>query len=82
VDLGEEWIVTEVRLFWESAYATGYRVEISRNGTNWTTVFSTSSGTGGTAVIGVPSSPARYIRMYGTSRSGGYGYSLYEFEVR
>ncbi|WP_326550886.1 discoidin domain-containing protein [Micromonospora sp. NBC_01813] len=82
VDLGENWIVTEVRLAWESAYATAYRVEVSRDGVNWTRVFATSSGTGGTVVVDVPSVVARHVRVYGTSRSGGYGYSLYEFEVR
>ncbi|ROO63195.1 F5/8 type C domain-containing protein [Micromonospora sp. Llam0] len=82
VDLGENWVVSEVRLAWESAYATEYRVEVSRDGTNWTTVFRTSRGSGGTLVVDVPSAVARYVRMYGTSRSGSYGYSLYEFEVR
>ncbi|MFV2022151.1 discoidin domain-containing protein, partial [Micromonospora sp. LOL_023] len=82
VDLGENWVVNEVRLAWESAHATSYRVEVSRDGVNWTTVFGTSSGTGGTVVVEVPSVVARHVRMYGTSRSGTYGYSLYEFEVR
>ncbi|WBB96717.1 discoidin domain-containing protein [Solwaraspora sp. WMMA2080] len=82
VDLGENWVVTEVRLSWESAHASAYRVELSRDGVNWTTVFSTSNGTGGSLVVDVPSLVARYVRMYGTSRSGTYGYSLYELEVR
>ncbi|MFY1635517.1 discoidin domain-containing protein [Solwaraspora sp. WMMB335] len=82
VDLGDDWVVTEVRLAWQSAYATGYRVEVSRDGVNWTTVFSTSNGTGGSLVVKVPSVVARHVRMYGTSRSSIYGYSLYEFEVR
>ncbi|MFY1702808.1 discoidin domain-containing protein [Micromonospora sp. WMMA1923] len=83
VDLGELWQVTEVRLLWERAYATAYRVEVSTDGRNWQVVYQTGSGSGGTVRIDVPRTPARYVRMVGTARvMQGYGYSLHEFEVR
>jgi hypothetical protein len=82
VDLGESWAVTRIRLLWELAYATKYRVDVSLDGTNWSTVYATSSGRGGTVDIDAGPVAARYVRMYGTRRSGGYGYSLFEFEVR
>jgi hypothetical protein len=82
VDLGEAWTVTRIRLVWEQAYATKYRVDVSRDGANWSTVYTTINGGGGTVDIDAGSVPARYVRMYGTQRSGNYGYSLFEFEVR
>jgi hypothetical protein len=82
VDLGEPWVVTGVKLVWELAYATQYRVDVSLDGTNWSTVYATSSGRGGTVNIDAGSAVARYVRMYGTRRYGSYGYSLFEFEVR
>jgi hypothetical protein len=47
---------------------------------NWTPVFSTTTGTGGTQTIPVAGT-GRFIRMYGTTRATGYGYSIFEFSV-
>ncbi|MFC0097867.1 protein kinase [Micromonospora marina] len=82
VDLGKRWRISEVVLHWERAYAVAYRVEISADGAAWTPVYSTATGTGGVVRIPVAELPGRYVRMYGTRRSGDYGYSLYEIEVR
>ncbi|WP_026301662.1 discoidin domain-containing protein [Salinispora arenicola] len=82
VDLGSIWNLSEVRIAWEDAYAVRYRVELSNDGTNWSTVYSTSSGTGGTVKIQVKSEAARYVRVVGMQRATMWGYSLWEFEVR
>ncbi len=82
VDLGSVWSLTEVRLVWEAAYATSYRVETSRDGTTWSTVRSVTSGTGGTVRIDASSALARHVRVLGIQRVTGYGYSLWEIEVR
>ena len=82
VDLGARWQISEIRLNWENAHATAYRVELSTDGTTWKSVYSTSNGQGGVFVVQVPKLPARYVRMYGTKRSTAYGYSLLELEVR
>jgi hypothetical protein len=44
------------------------------------TYYSTTTGTGGTQTLSV-SGTGRYLRMYGTVRGTGYGYSLWEFQV-
>ena len=67
-------------LNWEAGYARAFQIQISADGTNWTTVYSTSSGTGGVQTIPVSGS-GRYVRMYGTQRATPYGYSLWEFQV-
>lgn len=82
VDLDSVWAVTEVRLTWEEAYATRYRVELSPDGAHWTTVYSTSNGTGGTVRISVKSAAARYVRLVFDQRGTMWGYSLWELEVR
>ena len=85
VDLGGNYALSGVRLNWEAAYAEGYRIDVSSDGTNFTTVHTENSGNGGIDNITLNNVPARYVRMQGTSRTtiGGsqYGYSLYEFEV-
>jgi len=80
VDLGSTASVTQVVLSWEAAYATGFQIQVSQDATNWTSVYSTTTGTGGTQTLAVSGS-GRYIRMYGTARATGYGYSLWEFQV-
>jgi hypothetical protein len=80
VDLGSSQPICQVTLDWEAAYATAFQIQTSADGTNWTTIYSTTTGTGGTQTLNV-SGTGRYIRMYGTARATQYGYSLWEFEV-
>ncbi|SDM65882.1 discoidin domain-containing protein [Nonomuraea jiangxiensis] len=80
VDLGSTASVTSVVLRWEAAYARAFRIQVSDNGSTWTDIYSTTTGAGGTQTLTVSGS-GRYVRMYGTTRATGYGYSLWEFEV-
>ncbi|MBN1409412.1 MAG: discoidin domain-containing protein [Spirochaetales bacterium] len=80
VDLGTTANVSSVVLRWEPAYATSYQIQISSDASNWTTLWSTTSGSGGNVTINVSGS-GRYVRMYGTARATQWGYSLWEFEV-
>jgi hypothetical protein len=80
VDLGQSYHVTGVTLNWEAAYARAFQIQTSPDGTNWTTIYSTTTGTGGVQTLSV-NGTGRYIRMYGTQRATPYGYSLWEFSV-
>ncbi|MER5884063.1 discoidin domain-containing protein [Streptomyces sp. NPDC001941] len=80
VDLGAPAALDHVELRWETAAAKAYRIELSSNGTTWTTAYSTTTATGGNQSVPVTGT-ARYVRMYGTQRTTGYGYSLWEFQV-
>jgi hypothetical protein len=79
VDLGASASLSKVVLTWEN-YATAYQIQVSDDTTHWTTVSSTTTGTGGTQTLPVSGS-GRYVRVYGTTRVNGYGYSLWEFQV-
>ncbi len=81
VDLGGTASVTGVTLNWEAAYASGYRLEISSNEQTWATLYSTTTGRGGVENLAVTGT-GRFVRLYGTARATGYGYSLWEFEIR
>ncbi|MEO3816543.1 discoidin domain-containing protein [Plantactinospora sp. B24E8] len=80
VDFGGVATVDRVVLNWEGAYATGYRLETSNDGTTWTTIYSTTTGQGGVEQLTVTGT-GRYLRFHGTARATGYGYSLWEFQV-
>jgi hypothetical protein len=81
VDLQNTYNISEMDLYWENAYATAFQIQVSPDATNWTTIYSTTTGTGGTQYLTGLSGTGRYVRMYGTARGTVYGYSLYEFQV-
>ena len=80
VDLGSTATISQVQLDWEAAYATAFQIQTSTDGTNWTSIYSTTTGAGGNQTLNV-SGTGRYVRMYGTARATAYGYSLWEFQV-
>jgi hypothetical protein len=80
VDLGTTATIDQVVLNWEAAYATAYQLQTSSDATTWTTIFSTTTGHGGTETVAATGS-GRYVRVNGTARATGYGYSLWEFQV-
>jgi len=80
VDLGATHTISSVNLNWEAAYGKSFSIQTSANGTTWTTIYSTTTGTGGNQTLNVSGS-GRYIRVNGTARGTAYGYSLWEFGV-
>jgi hypothetical protein len=80
VDLGSTQAICQVVLDWETAYGKAFQIQVSNDNSTWTTIFSTTTGTGGVQPVNVTGS-GRYIRMYGTARGTPYGYSLWEFQV-
>ncbi|MGS2642701.1 discoidin domain-containing protein [Streptosporangium sp. G12] len=80
VDLGASTSVNKVVLNWEAAYASGYKIQLSTNGTTWTDLKTVTGGDGGIDTWDVTGT-GRYVRMQGVTRATGYGYSLWEFQV-
>jgi hypothetical protein len=80
VDLGGTASISQVVLDWETAYATAFQIQTSTDAVNWTTIYSTTAGTGGTQTLNITGT-GRYVRMYGTARATQWGYSLWEFQV-
>ncbi|MFD1045782.1 discoidin domain-containing protein, partial [Kibdelosporangium lantanae] len=81
VDLGAVQPVSRVTLSWEKAYATGYRIDLSTDGTNWQPAFTTTTADGDQDTVTFAATDARYVRMTGTNRATTYGYSLYDLAV-
>ncbi|MCA2216502.1 discoidin domain-containing protein [Jidongwangia harbinensis] len=80
VDLGATAQISQVVLQWDPAYARSYQIQVSADNANWTPIYSTTTGDGLKDVINATGT-GRYVRMYGTTRSSAYGYSLWEFSV-
>ncbi|MCS7479317.1 discoidin domain-containing protein [Umezawaea endophytica] len=80
VDLGSTATVNQVVLNWEAAYARSFQIQTSENASTWTSIYTTTTGTGGAQTLDVTGT-GRYVRVLGTARATAYGYSLWEFQV-
>ncbi|MET7645892.1 discoidin domain-containing protein [Streptomyces sp. NPDC005426] len=80
VDLGAVKNLSRAVLTWEAAYGKNYEIQASDNGTDWRTLKTVTGSDGGTDDLALSGS-GRYVRMQGVARAGGYGYSLWEFQV-
>lgn len=81
VDLQGTYSIDRVVIRWEESYARAYRIDVSSDGANWATIFSTANGRGGTESIAGNGVVARYVRFTGLRRATSFGYSFWEFEV-
>jgi hypothetical protein len=83
LDLGTYKSITSVYLEWEgiAAYGKDYKIQVSNNGTTFTTVRSIVGADGNNDLLTALAVTGRYVRMQGVKRGTGYGYSLYNFEV-
>ncbi|MFD7411960.1 discoidin domain-containing protein [Kitasatospora purpeofusca] len=80
VDLGSVRQLCRVELAWEAAYGRAYQIQSSDDGVSWRTLWSTTTGTGGTETLAVSGS-GRYVRLNGQARGTAWGYSLWELRV-
>lgn len=82
VDLGEKKDISKVGFMWEGAYASKYYIQISDDAKEWKTVAYVRATANSNVQIDLGETYyTRYVRMYGTKRGTGYGYSVYEMGV-
>lgn len=84
VDLGASYSICFVELYWEGASGKVYEIQLSDDPefTSYNVIASENNGDGGTDILTTDNVPTgRYLRMHGTERNTGYGYSLWEFKV-
>ncbi len=81
VDLGSTYNVNQVKIYWERACGKAFQIQVSNDASSWTTIYSTTTGTGGLNNLTNLSGVGRYVRMYGTARCTQWGYSIYEMQV-
>ncbi len=73
--------VSRVVVKWHDAYAREYDVRYSNDNSNWSTVYQTSNGNGGTDEISFNLVNTRYWRLYCRSEGTNNGFSVTEFEI-
>ncbi|MBA2637573.1 MAG: discoidin domain-containing protein [Solirubrobacterales bacterium] len=81
VDLGSARSVSQVRVDWEGAYASRYRISVSSDGTNWTTAAEQSATDDSAQTTSFTERSARYVRLTSLTRGTRFGISFYELKV-
>lgn len=81
VDLGKDANIYKVKIHWETAYSPTYAVQVSDNGTQWSTAQDVTSD-GGWDEIMLADIKARHVRILcGKRQAENWGFSIYELQV-
>ncbi len=80
VDLGAVRTITGVNILWEWAAAKGYQIQVSSDGTNWTTAATVTDGAQGWKNTAL-SATGRYVRINCTTAATSWGYSMFELQI-
>ena len=82
IDLQNLYFINKVNLYWERAYAINYQIQDSVDQITWTSIYSTTAGSGGNQVLTGLTGLGRYLRIYATNYSPARtNFSLWEVEV-
>lgn len=85
IDLGDTYLIDEIRISWENAYASGYTIQGSIDGKTYTDIINVTDGNGSLDVLKeLGDQPARYLKidMHTQGREDKkYGFSIWEVEV-
>lgn len=86
VDLGSNYNISKIKIFWEASLAVSYKIDYSLDGTTWATIKTVTGNSAANNELTDITGTARYVRIVGLVRSYGwggvqYGYSIYELEV-
>ena len=81
VDLGATYNLASVKLNWEFASAAAYQIQVSADGTNWTTASTQSNAPQGGWTTAAVSATGRYVRVLCTQPTSEWGYSLFTMQV-
>src|SRR5574344_128103 len=81
IDLLNTYKLNKIKLYWETSHAKSYRIDVSLDGGEWSTVYSSSDCSGEPEALNFAETAARYVRLVCLTRSNDYGYSIYEEEI-
>jgi hypothetical protein len=73
--------IAGLTIFWETAYAERYHVDVADGDTNWHTVYATNDGDGNVDRIFFAPVTAAFVRVVCARRATGWGNSIYELEL-
>lgn len=80
-ELDKEYTIDSVALKWGHGYASAYKIEVSFDGKNWSTVLGQTEGDGGTDLLNFEPVRAKFVRFSEFERGGNVPASLYNVSI-
>ena len=80
IDLGKPCLQKGLTIHWEAAFAKGYEIQLSDDGSTWRTVFTQANGKGGREECPFAEQKTRFLRILCTSYEPHPLYSIWEME--
>ncbi|MCW3014213.1 MAG: glycoside hydrolase family 5 [Solirubrobacterales bacterium] len=80
-NLGRVRAVSGVQVNWQSAYASRYAIEVSKDGRTWSTAAEQTASGPGTVKTTFRTRPARYVRIRSITRGTHYGISFWDAKI-
>jgi hexosaminidase len=80
IDLGSIQNVDYIKIYWNTNYATEYRINTSDNGIFFSQVYYTNTSTGGAEQISI-NNLCQFIEFELILRNSTFGFEIYEIEV-
>lgn len=81
LEFDKKYDVSTMVLKWGSGYAKEYTVEVSSDGENWKTAYTTEDGSGGIETVNFSAEKVKYIRISDFKRNGKIPATLYNISV-
>ena len=82
MDLGREYKIDKIVLYWENAAAKKYKVVVSDDGKLWSQVAEEENGTAGKFTYNFTAVDAKYVKIELKERvMEQYGYCMYEWQI-
>lgn len=81
LDLGETFTFRQLEILWETAYASQYEIQVSKDKNKWQTVFTEENSDGGNDICKLSNARGRYLRIYCIKRGTNWGYSIWELKL-
>jgi hypothetical protein len=82
LDLGRIETVSGLAIHWEAAYASHYKIFLSKDGEDWINVYEMEMGDGYTDQIYFSPQETRFIKIDCVERATGWGNSIWEIEIK
>jgi beta-glucanase (GH16 family) len=82
LDMGQIRLVRGLQIYWEQAFASKYTIDVSVDGTAWTSAYTNNAGDGNFDDITFAATAAQYIRIHCLQRAAAYGFSICEVFVK
>ncbi len=84
IDFQSPYYISSLIINWETAAGKTYEIQLSNDSTfsSYNVIASVTDGDGGIdSIITDNTTSGQYLRLYGTERTTGYGYSIWEMEI-